>query len=93
MSDNKKKPKRKPKPLSRKIHINGRVWTYFVGKSHVKIRNPECSCDWVASMYRDLGIELPDAWDMKRQPVTPAIVKDFIIKRLIPRQEAKPKFC
>jgi hypothetical protein len=72
---------RTSKPLSRKVHIDEKEWSYFVGKDNVKIRNPTCTKSFVVTMQQ-LGIENLEPWGVVRDPVTPQIVKDYIIKNL-----------
>ena len=47
---------RQPRPLKRKINIEGDIWTYRITKAVVQIVNPDCSKKW--------SIPLPDFTNM-----------------------------
>ena len=63
------------KPFSLKVYVNDHQWSYFVGKSVVKIRSPKFY-DYVVSK-EELGATT----------ITPEIIKDYAIKKLIRLKE------
>lgn len=76
--------KRKPlKPFNRKLHICGKVWTYFVGKRDVvKVRDPEGTETFVLDCQDILGC---NAYDIERAAwkrylhIKPSHVKDYVV--------------
>jgi hypothetical protein len=63
-----KKAKRAASPGKRKIHIDGQVWTYTVGRQHVKVCDPKGARTYV--------LYLGDRDDNPR--ITPSMVSDAI---------------
>jgi len=49
---------RRPRPLKRKIHIDGEVWTYAIGSGGIYIRTPDENTTHRVTMLDLYGLEL-----------------------------------
>jgi len=81
-----KKPKRLAAPLKRKVHVNGKVWTYmWAGWGKVCILNPSRTKKWDVTYNETSAINGYDD-DAHEARLTPSWVKEFIVENLL--QEA-----
>jgi hypothetical protein len=80
------KPKRLATPLKRKVHVNGKVWTYmWAGWGKVCILNPSRTRKWDVTYNETSAINGYDD-DAHEARLTPSWVKEFIVENLL--QEA-----
>lgn len=79
-----------PKPFKRKLHINGKEWSYRVGKGSIVVRTPDPIQTFVYNLSDVLNLSWDDIerirWKnptSERIQVTPSCVKDFIESLLL----------
>lgn len=93
-----KKKKRLATPLPRKLHIDGKVWTYRPGTcsswTSTVVLNPERTKKWripIGALHPDYDTDWYDASDCdddeevafaKKFMITPSLVKEYIIKNI-----------
>ena len=93
-----KKKKRLATPLPRRLHIDGKVWTYKPGTcsswSSTVVLNPERTKKWLIPI-RELHPDYDSDWYdeeydddeevafAKKFAITPSLVKEHIIKNII----------
>jgi len=87
-----KQPKRKIlRPLSRKVHIGGEVWTFYAKGHYARIRDPKLAMTYVASQCDITGATWDDIERSHRKgyayhyAMTPGRIKQYIIDHILDR--------
>lgn len=83
-----KQPKPRMRKLKRSVHIDEEEWTYQVGSCITFIRSPDLTKTWRRFTSEVAGLT-PEAYDRDRwkgnfKGVTPQMIKDYILEKILP---------